>query len=97
MRRTGLEKLDVVEWPMLAGDTGRDCMGGPGPGRPILSETSGVGVTAGGLRPGPLLPPSHALTQQAFAASGMPVLGGLDLLVGAVLDPLGAGVLVAPA
>ena len=72
-------------------------MGRLGLGGPKPSAASGGGVTAGGLRPGPLLPPSHALTQQAFAASGVPVLGGLDLLVGAVLDPLGAGVLVAPA
>ena len=29
--------------------------------------------------------------QQAFAASGAPVLGGLDLLIAALFDPLDAG------
>ena len=45
----------------------------------------------------PLLPPSHALMQQAFAASGVLVLGGLDLIVDATISPLCTGALVVPA
>ena len=76
---------------MLAGDAERDGMGSLGSVGPKPSAASGGGVTAGGLGAVPLLPPSHPLMQQAFAASDVPVLGGLDLLVAALLDPLDAG------